>query len=212
MSDETSANPPQNSDFPAENKADVQPLAPVKRADVAIISRAHFQERLAERLQPMLRSGKLTDLKMFIGQAVVETSTTFNGPIPPPQHFKEYEVILPGSADRILAMAEKEQSHRHSWEKSHLNWDGLCNVVGLTLGWLLSLCLAGGAIYCASIGQPWVAGALTGFAAFGGVASLIQGKRLFGKADHNAATKLPVPTKPNLPSGKTSGSKKTRRN
>lgn len=36
----------------------------------------------------------------------------YSGPLPVPQHFEQYEKILPGSADRILAMAEKEQQYR----------------------------------------------------------------------------------------------------
>jgi len=37
----------------------------------------------------------------------------FAGPLPPPEFFAEYNRILPGSAERILAMAEREQAHRH---------------------------------------------------------------------------------------------------
>jgi len=84
-------------------------------------------------------------------------------------------------------MAENEQNHRHGWEDRHLTWDGVTNITGLTFGWLLSIALAAGAVYCATINQPWVAGALTGFSAFGGVASLIRGRKLFGKSDHGSS-------------------------
>jgi uncharacterized membrane protein len=94
---------------------------------------------------------------------------------------------VPGAADRILAMAEKEQDHRHLWEMRHLSYDGAGNILGLIFGWVLSLALVGGAVYCAVINQPCVAGVLTGFAAFGAVANLIKGRRLFAKADHEAA-------------------------
>lgn len=30
--------------------------------------------------------------------------------------YREYESVLAGSAERILAMAEKEQDHRITWE------------------------------------------------------------------------------------------------
>lgn len=36
----------------------------------------------------------------------------YSGPIPPPESLARYEEILPGSADRILKMAEKQQEHR----------------------------------------------------------------------------------------------------
>jgi uncharacterized membrane protein len=38
------------------------------------------------------------------------------GPLPSPAEIGEYERILPGTADRIIKMAEKEQSHRHQSE------------------------------------------------------------------------------------------------
>lgn len=37
---------------------------------------------------------------------------SFAGPIPPPQVLQGYETILPGSADRIIKMAENQQQHR----------------------------------------------------------------------------------------------------
>lgn len=46
---------------------------------------------------------------------------SFEGPIPSPSIFKEYESTLPGSADRILKMAESQQSHRIELEKSAIN-------------------------------------------------------------------------------------------
>lgn len=45
----------------------------------------------------------------------------YSGPLPPPALYQEFEKVLPGSAERILAMAEKEQSHRHEWEGVALN-------------------------------------------------------------------------------------------
>lgn len=42
--------------------------------------------------------------------------TAYSGPIPPPESLEKYEQVVPGSAERILAMAEKEQEHRHKTE------------------------------------------------------------------------------------------------
>ena len=36
----------------------------------------------------------------------------FAGPLPPPDFLREYENIIPGAADRILKLAEKEQDSR----------------------------------------------------------------------------------------------------
>ena len=47
--------------------------------------------------------------------SVIEAAS-FRGPLPPPTMFSAYEHVLPGSADRILRMAEREQEHRINWE------------------------------------------------------------------------------------------------
>lgn len=41
----------------------------------------------------------------------------FSGPIPPPDLLAGYEKILPGSAERILKMAENQALHRQAMEK-----------------------------------------------------------------------------------------------
>ncbi len=44
----------------------------------------------------------------------------YQGPIPAPDVLKEYNMLLPGAADRILSMAEQEAFHRHKMEKRAL--------------------------------------------------------------------------------------------
>jgi uncharacterized membrane protein len=39
------------------------------------------------------------------------------GPLPPPEHFRQYNDICPGAAERILAMAENEMTERHNRER-----------------------------------------------------------------------------------------------
>jgi uncharacterized membrane protein len=45
--------------------------------------------------------------------AAVRAETHFSGPVPPPDVLAEYARLIPGAPDRILAMAEREQDHRH---------------------------------------------------------------------------------------------------
>jgi uncharacterized membrane protein len=42
--------------------------------------------------------------------------STHRGPVPSPETFAKYEQILPGAADRLLTMAEKEGDHRRALE------------------------------------------------------------------------------------------------
>ena len=41
---------------------------------------------------------------------------SYRGPLPPPAAFQAYETTLPGAADRILGLTEKQQDHRHRVE------------------------------------------------------------------------------------------------
>lgn len=66
--------------------------------------------------------------KVFLSefyQKTVEIEAT-SGPIPPPGMLASYEKVLPGSADRILSMAESQLSHRHELENKAIqaNIDG----------------------------------------------------------------------------------------
>ena len=42
--------------------------------------------------------------------------SSFSGPLPPPKMLGEYEKVLPGSADRIIKLAEDHAQHRRFWE------------------------------------------------------------------------------------------------
>ncbi|WP_195758680.1 DUF2335 domain-containing protein [Enterobacter cloacae] len=45
----------------------------------------------------------------------------FSGPFPHPRHLKHYEEILPGSADRIFSLTEREMAHRQRMEEKVLD-------------------------------------------------------------------------------------------
>ena len=58
------------------------------------------------------------------------------GPIPPPDRMEQYEKTLPGSADRILKMAENQSEHRQSLEKQRLSFSNREVHLGQGLGFL----------------------------------------------------------------------------
>jgi len=45
---------------------------------------------------------------------------TYSGPIPPASELSNYEAITPGFAERIMTMAEKNQSHDHDIQSRSL--------------------------------------------------------------------------------------------
>ncbi len=81
---------------------------------------------------------------------------SFSGPIPPPQFLGRYEEILPGSADRILAMAENEQENSKDVGRSILSNDRF----RITGSIVVSLALIIGAVICAVLGEPALGGVL----------------------------------------------------
>lgn len=98
---------------------------------------------------------------------LVQKQTYHEGPLPAPQILAEYENLLPGAAERILAMAEANAAHSMEMEKKLLEaqiadaqethtdtrrgqWGGIFSVAA-------AFALAGLALYC---GHPTVAGTI----------------------------------------------------
>lgn len=94
----------------------------------------------------------LDDLPEKVRSAVVQASR-FSGPLPPPDLYEEYEKVLPGSADRILAMAEKEQSQRHTFEDKMLVQHSGEIKLGQKMGGFVAIICVGGAVVCAISGE-----------------------------------------------------------
>jgi uncharacterized membrane protein len=63
---------------------------------------------------------ELLDSLPDVAREIVLQAASFSGPLPPSPMFREYEDALPGAADRILGMAERQAEHRQEWEKSAL--------------------------------------------------------------------------------------------
>lgn len=49
--------------------------------------------------------------------SIIEVNQEFSGPIPPPHLLDQYNQIVPGAAERILSMAERQSAHRLELEK-----------------------------------------------------------------------------------------------
>lgn len=126
-------------------------------------------------------SAKLGELspeptKEEVTQVVHEVVASFQGPLPPPSILRGYDEIVPGAADRIVAMAEREQAHRHSWEQRALRADHWYSMLGMLAGWTTAMALAVGAAVAAAVGEPAVGVALAAASATGMVWKLIQGR------------------------------------
>ncbi len=77
----------------------------------------------------------------------------FSGPIPHPRIIREYEEVLPGSANRILQMAENQQSHRHKMESLVIGSDIVMERLGLIAALVISMAIVLGGIYLIGSGK-----------------------------------------------------------
>lgn len=68
-------------------------------------------EALAEKVTREDPSGEITEVVRTVAQE-------YSGPLPPPKMLEHYNDIEEGFANRIVTMAEREQSHRHNLEQS----------------------------------------------------------------------------------------------
>jgi len=103
----------------------------------------------------------------------IEHSVSWQGPLPPPQTLQKFDAIVPGSAERIIRMAEQEQAHRHRMEESVVR----AHRRGQWMGFCVALVALSGAIVAIVRGAHWsVPVALAGPPIAVIVASLI-GKR-----------------------------------
>jgi len=62
-----------------------------------------------------------------------------SGPLPDPLTFEKYEMILPGSAERILRMAEEQSEHRRKLEDIVIRSRSRDSFLGVIFAFLLGL-------------------------------------------------------------------------
>ena len=98
-----------------------------------------------------------TEIRSIVHQELsVARSNFFAGPLPPPDHLREYENILPGSADRIIRMAEEQAQHRRRLEESVTNSNTKLETRGQILGFVIAMtALIGGGYIMASGQSVW---------------------------------------------------------
>lgn len=73
------------------------------------------------------------------GIVQVSTEMMHSGPLPHPSILRGYEDILPGSAERILQMAEKEQIHRFDLDFKFHKTDSRDSLLGIVCATVLGV-------------------------------------------------------------------------
>jgi uncharacterized membrane protein len=101
---------------------------------------------------------------------------TFSGPMPPPALLEGYERIVPGAAERILAMAESDTKHQQEIEFAALRAAASEIKRGQIFGFVIGLTALGASIVALALGSPAVAGVIGGTTVVGLVSVFIIGR------------------------------------
>ena len=59
--------------------------------------------------------------------------------LPSAEMLAAYDDIMPGSAERMVAMFEREQAHRHQWEQRALKVHQVSTILGQLLGFFVAV-------------------------------------------------------------------------
>jgi len=110
-------------------------------------------------------------------QHLVSERAYFSGPLPPPTILKEYNSVLPGAAERIIAMAEEQGKHRRELEKKALSTDSCNSLLGIIFAFALGLSTIGCGTYCIVQGQQISGTIIGGVGLVGLVSVFIYGTR-----------------------------------
>ena len=109
-----------------------------------------------------------------IVQALAQ-SLTISGPLPSSAEYSGYEKTHPGTAERILAMAEKQSSHRQEVEKEKIKDAFRLNSRGQMLGFVVAILSIGAVFVSLLLNQPL--GAIApAIVALTGLAAIFVGK------------------------------------
>lgn len=127
-------------------------------------------------------------------QIQVAHSVSVSGPLPHPEFFQSYERTLPGAADRILTMAEKQQHHRHSQQTSRLTLDAARERRGQWMGFLVAVSGVIGGVTLIMFDKP-----VAGFTTLLGAIGSIVGSFLWAR---RRTRETPAPDSPQAPSQK----------
>lgn len=133
-----------------------------------------LEAELERQLAPILPSAQRSQVLTRIVRIV--QSESFSGPIAHPKHLREYEEILPGSAERIVAMAESSLAHAQSLQDRAMRADIEDMRTGRWLGAGMLTVLIAAASVAAVYENTTLALAFLGTGVLGAVGHIINGR------------------------------------
>lgn len=109
---------------------------------------------------------------------VAHQISRFSGPLPPPEDLANYERVLPGSADRIICMAEGQATHRQSLEQKVINANVSIQQLGLACAFIIAMTAIVGGIWISLKGMSG-----TGLSVIIGALGALVGVFVYGKSE-----------------------------
>ena len=129
---------------------------------------------LIEAVVSRIQKEPSVEIKKVVRQV---TESSFSGPIPPPKMLGEYDSVQNGLADRIVSMAESQQSHRQELEKKSVNAAIATESRGQNYALIVSVLIIAGSLYLIGSGKQ-IAGTLLAGSTLLGLAYLfIRGRK-----------------------------------
>lgn len=112
-----------------------------------------------------------------VERVLIHRQEQFQGPIPHPNHLKQYEEICPGAADRLIKMAEAQQQAEIDALALDQANEADDRKRGLRFGFAAFSILVLAAAACAYFNQPWLGGAFLATSAVSAVAVFVNGRK-----------------------------------
>jgi uncharacterized membrane protein len=102
----------------------------------------------------------------------------WSAPLPPPQQLQQYDRVLPGLAERIVALTEREAAHRHGLDRSFV----LYRFFGQWASVIIALAAIGAGTYLAASGHS-TAGLATIITAVAALVAVFLVRQFFGNGN-----------------------------
>jgi uncharacterized membrane protein len=154
-----SKRPTSRGGLPSKPETNDNPQSSDEESDEAT-TEGELRNRIERQISPIVSVAQRNQIIERVTRIV--SQEFFRGPIAHPRHLEHYERICPGSADRIIAMAEKEQEFRSNLETQAQADETADRKRGMYCGFVAFLSLVAGGSFSAYLGLPWLAAGFIG--------------------------------------------------
>lgn len=148
---------------------------PVSRAPASLELPEQIGHAIEADLEPTIADLPPKKRELIVA-TVKEVVEHHSGPLPHPQTLAAYDAVVPGLAERIVAMTERELAHHQDLQKRALSAEIGERRVGQASAVIVTLAALGVSGWIATSGYPWVGGGLGGMTLAGIAFAFIGGK------------------------------------